>query len=405
MRGTLNAHKVLKGTLLRPGYIKALDIEEAPERGLREARDDIRQALRQGFPEWARIAKTSGLIEQRFLTFAETLPPLRPRFRMQGSAVYHTLNNPAHKPPQEVDFDDGVFLPTSFVSGGGTLQPIIAAKGYFKAVETILQPLCQQKGWVLNKSKPTCVRVRITNGAHIDLPLYAIPDHQFLNLVEASARRALRGTMQSPEDMILAESVYKGLSKDDIMLARRDTGWIESDPREIEDWFLAAISEHGEVVRRICRYLKGWRDFQWHKGGPSSITLMACVITVFDELKGSLPDNRDDLALQEVAGKLPALFAANIPNPVIPDQNLDEKWTPEQRLDYRSRADALKISIDSALNSTYHKPLALSHFAKVFGDRIPEDDALIEIDSAEREVLDYKPAAVAAPFVPRTTSG
>ena len=113
---------------------------------------------------------------------------LRPRFRMQGSGAYHTLNDPAHKPPQEVDFDDGVFLPTSFVNGGGMVEPLLAAKGYFIVVENILAPLCEDNGWKLIATKPTCVRVRVDNHAHIDLPLYAIPDEQFVELVEANAR-------------------------------------------------------------------------------------------------------------------------------------------------------------------------------------------------------------------------
>lgn len=406
MRGTLNAHKVFKGTALRPGYLKALNLEENREKMLRAARDDIRQALREGMPQWQGLAKAQSLVESRHVALASQLPPLRPRFRMQGSGVYHTLNDPAHKPPQEVDYDDGVFLPTSFVNGGGTVQPLLAAKGYFKVVEAILAPLCERKGWKLVNTKPTCVRVRIDNEAHIDLPLYAIPDQEFVELAEASARAMLvKGVTTADSDIELAEQVYMNLPEDRIMLARRDKGWIESDPRELEDWFLSAIREHGEVVRRICRYLKGWRDYQWPKGGPSSITLMACVVTVFDDLNGTLPENRDDLALQAVTDRLEELFSQPIANPVLPDQNLDESWSFEERLDFKSHAAELKAMIDGVLNSTFHKQIALSQLQERFGDRIPDDELLIDIDSEEREVLAYEPAKVAAPFVPRTTSG
>lgn len=406
MRGTLNAHKVFKGTALRPGYLKALSLEENREQLLRAARDDIRQALREGMPQWQGLAKAQSLVESRHVALASQLPPLRPRFRMQGSGVYHTLNDPAHKPPQEVDYDDGVFLPTSFVNGGGTVKPLLAAKGYFEVVEAILAPLCERKGWKLVSTKPTCVRIRIDNEAHIDLPLYAIPDQEFVELVEASAHTMLvKGVAATDSDIELAGQVYMNLPEDRIMLARRDKGWIESDPRELEGWFVGAIREHGEVVRRTCRYLKGWRDYQWPKGGPSSITLMACVVMVFDDLNGTLPENRDDLALQAVADRLEELFSQSIANPVLPDQNLDENWTLEERLDFKSHAAELKSMIDGVLNGTFHKQIAFSWLRERFGDRIPDDELLIVIDSEEREVLAYEPAKVAAPFVPRTTSG
>ena len=107
---------------------------------------------------------------------------------------------------------------------------------------------------------------------------------------------AARGQAARELDFELADEIYKGLLEKRIMLAHRDSGWIESDPREIENWFFGAIADHGEAVRRVCRYLKGWRDFQWMRNGPSSITLMACVVAVYDELNGTLPENRDDLA-------------------------------------------------------------------------------------------------------------
>ena len=211
----------------------------------------------------------------------------------------------------------------------------------------------------------------------------------------------------SPADteIELAEQVYVNLPEDRIMLARRDVGWLESDPREIEDWFVGAINEHGTVVRRVCRYLKGWRDYQWLKGGPSSITLMACVVTVFDDLDGTLPQNRDDIALQAVVDRLEELFSQPIPNPVLHDQVLDESWSPEERDDFKARAANLKNMIDGVLNHTFHKQIALSKLQRCFGDRIPDDELLVDIDSKEREVLAYEPANVAAPLVPRTTSG
>ena len=216
---------------------------------------------------------------------------------------------------------------------------------------------------------------------------------------------AAKGQVLSELDFELADEVYGSLLEKRIMLARRDSGWIESDPREIEYWFLGAIADHGEVVRRLCRYLKGWRDFQWKKGGPSSIALMACVVRVYDELNGTLAENRDDLALHAVADRLEELFSQTIPNPALPDQNLDEGWSPQERLDFSERARRLKTSIDTVLNRTFHREVAISELRDGFGVRIPNDELLIDVESEERRVQAYAPAVVVAPEVPRTTSG
>ena len=406
MHGTLNVHRVFKGSQTRRGYLAALGLKDDRAESLREARDRIRKRLREEMPDWNSPAKARNLVEYHYVALASRMPKLSPKFRMQGSGVYQTLNFPAHLPPQEVDFDDGVFLPTSFVNGGGSNRPVVASKGYFAMVEEILGPLCAEYGWELDTSKPSCVRVRIDAEAHVDLALYAIPDDEFTKLAEARALAiTARGQGASGLDFELADEVYEGLLEKRIMLAHRDSGWIESDPREIENWFLGAIADHGEVVRRICRYLKGWRDFQWMRGGPSSIALMACVIAVYDELNGTLPENRDDLALQAVAGRLEALFSLAILNPVLPDQKLDEDWSAEERLEFKARARGLKTKIDTVLNRTFHKAVAIAELREGFGVRIPNDELLIDVESEERRVRAYTPAVVTAPAVPRTTSG
>lgn len=404
MNGTLNVHRVFRGSQARQGYLASLNLSDSREDSLRHARDSIRKVLRKEMPDWNGDAKSHRLVEHRFAELASQLPPIRPKFRMQGSGVYHTLNNPAHLPPQEVDFDDGLFLPTSFVNGGGANRPVLASRAYFEMVQEILAPLCVQRGWELDTSKPSCVRVRIDIGAHIDLALYAIPDEEFNELAEARTR-ALATDWQTESEFELAEDIYRNILQERIMLAHRDSGWIESDPRKIEDWFQAAIKDHGDVVRRLCRYFKGWRDHQWTKGGPSSIALMACVVEVFDEQDGILPENRDDLALHSVANRLEDLFLQGLPNPVLPDQRLDENWTREERGDFVLRAGGLKANVDTVLNHTFHKNVAITKLREGFGERIPDDEFLIDVESEERRIRAYTPAIVAAPQVPRTTSG
>jgi (2Fe-2S) ferredoxin len=88
----------------------------------------------------------------------------QPKFRLQGSFAYHTVNDCQGSPPKHIDQDDGLFLPIGFLSANGNARPGIASKAYFKLVEDALRPLCARNGWILNpgRAKDTCVRIQIT---------------------------------------------------------------------------------------------------------------------------------------------------------------------------------------------------------------------------------------------------
>lgn len=400
---TLNAHRLLAGTTAHEGYLDALDVGAVKERALRAARDLVRERLRQGLRDLHDRGAAS-IVEARYLAKAADIGPLRPRFRMQGSMKYRTLNAPVHNPPQEIDVDDGVYLPTSFVTAAGATRPILASRAYFAAVEKILEPLCKERGWILDRSKECCVRIRITDEAHIDLPLYAIPDQEFVRLTEDRAMDSLSKADAQGAELEISEAAYKALPTDQIMLARRNAEWRESDPRQIEDWFLEAIDEHGEAVRNVSRYFKGWRDFKWTKCKISSLLLMTCAVATFDGLRGTLAKDRDDLALLAAARNLVAQLGGKIANPIFADQILNDDWTAGDRAAFVAGAQAMCRKVEAALNGTFNKELAIGHFRAVFGDRVPNSPELISIDGKEDAVLAYPRARVAAPIVPRTTS-
>tara|TARA_R110000868_G_scaffold284207_2_gene544659 strand:+ start:873 stop:2084 length:1212 start_codon:yes stop_codon:yes gene_type:complete len=403
MKGTLNAHRLFAGTDKHNGYSGNLKISAQQQQALRDARDLIRKTLREGMPLQEHVIKSHGLIDQAFLQDGGSIS-LRPKFRMQGSAVYHTLNDPAHKPPQEIDYDDGVFLPTSYLVKSN--RPALTARGYFKAVENALSTMCKTQGWILDTSKNSCVRVKISDLAHIDVPLYAIPDEEFERLVEAARASAEFAAADSAvDDVSFSEPMFKSLRDDQIMLAVRDKGWLESDPRKIEDWFLEAIRDHGESLRYVCRYLKGWRDFTWKKSSLSSLSLMACAVRIFDDFNGAPPKSRHDLALLLVAEQLPRLLAGSIENPVLDDQLLNEEWSDQERTEFVTGAERLYAGLQNALQETVHKGLAIRHLQNLFGPRIPTDEALIDLESEETTVYTYEPRRTASPIVPRTISG
>jgi hypothetical protein len=402
-----NVHQVFHEAPRGNDLLSTISLSAEEEAELRESRDKVRSALRVGLGDWSGVIRRQELFEHRTIAAGMRLPTsLRPKFRMQGSFAYRTINSPANVRHQQIDIDDGVFLPTSFVSDDGRRHPIVASRGYFTAVETILGPVCSNNGWRLVDDKPTCVRVELSRRAHLDLPLYAIPDEEFARLLEKAAfAMDARSADLAPDSVEFADAVYRDLREDEVMLAHRDEGWKQSDPRKIEDWFVAAVQDHGQQLRRVCRYLKGWRDHRWPKSPLSSIAIMRCVADAYDAIGGDVPKSRDDYALLLVAGRLPDLLSARIPNPVIDDQFLDEGWDATERSEIVSEARLLADVLKSVLTVPGDAADVLTRLVLAFGDRIPKDATLVRPQTEEARILAYKPAPVAKPSVPRTVSG
>jgi len=398
MKSTLNAHRLLTGTISDDGYLDNIDISQNDADELNEAKSAIRDSIRIGFKATHAELRQSGLFDAMALLHGVPDKPIVPRFMTQGSFAYKTVNDPAHNPPQEIDLDDGMYLPVSFISMRGTVRPSIASKELFRFVEGLLMPLCTQRGWELDRSKTTCIRVQISLNKHIDLPMYSVPDEEFEYFTEALDKSVAFASRS-------AKTTYRVIPTDKIMLAHRNGEWEPSDPRKIGVWFRGAVSNHGAVLRRVCRYLKAWRDHQWANCKLSSITLMAVAVTVFDELNGELPADRDDLALLWVAERLPALFAGPIKNPVLPSLQLDDEWTDAERHDFQAKASSLYSELRKAMGDTFVKSLAIGHFQNALGQRVPNNQMLLTVQTAEEEVKSYPAIQVSAPTVLRSISG
>lgn len=358
------------------------DIDE-----LRDARDKARETLKAAFSEWEKRMDAATLFEDSLVkafSAGATPPTLSPKFRGQGSYVYGTLNRPAHCPPQEMDFDDGMFLPTSFISQNGEIHPAVASSGYFRLVEDALKPLCDKQGWTLNpeRVRPSCVRISLNNGkSHLDIALYAIPDDQYHLLLEKAVRAsALTFTDASEASEALFTNIYDTIPVNQIMLAHRDEGWKVSDPRKLERWFVKKVSEHGEQLRRVIRYLKGWRDNNWENCRLSSIALMACIVRFYDESTEDFV-GRDDAAINGLAARLPDMLAGGIENPVV-DGRLDEGWDDGDnpcRTEFVAEAIVLRDQLGQALSAS--KPdAAVRGLVGTFGDHFPTQEALVSIE-------------------------
>lgn len=402
---TMNAHALFLGANTSASYHQAILLSDETRRALLQADRKLRAAIRHAAAEAVQFGKQMALATDAYRAFKQAPPTLDVRFLLQGGLAYDTAVERAFMPPQQCDRDTGVYVKTSFLA---RQEPGLAAKKFFELVATAIKPLCDAEGWTIKK-KSTCVRVEISPFMHIDYPLYAIPDDAFETL-EKSLRDATGETLVTAASQMLTlmdRHRTLRLPSDRIMLAHREKGWVQSDPRALHDWFEEQFSRYGPQVRRQSRYFKGWRDFAFEQGGPSSVALMVCIANCYREGFVSADEARDDLAFHQVAGALSNFMRDPIQNPVLDVPSDLNDWDDIERDRYLSAANQLHETVGSALNGHYLQDLTVQRLQKALGRRVPNRPDLVKAHSKVPEIA--APAAVisCAPLktTARTTSG
>ena len=359
-----------------------LDLDTTERAYIAEARTAVRNCLRSGIP---RVLRGKG--------FNDGIP--QPRFFTQGSWAYKTLNSPAQH-PQQVDIDDGCYLPLSFVSQ--TIKPSIAALVFFTVVEEALKDLVKERNWTLVTDKPACVRIIISQNAHLDVPLYAIPDDEFTLLVKASMDSY--GYVNLAEAVVKAEhDAWTALPSSKVLLAHRELNWMSSDPRPVKEWFLGEVDAKGEQLRRIVRYVKAFRDWQWSSGGPSSILLMAAVAPIFEK-----HDRRDDLALLEVITTLPDQLRDGVNNPIDKSESLTDRLGKSGVENAATAFESLEKMLRGAINAG-SSAQACTWMRDVFGTRFPNEPDRVSQVSVAATILSAPAIAGPSELVGRTKAG
>lgn len=375
-----NVSKLLYTTVADQSFLIEIEPEDEAKRALLQAKTKIRSRLKEAFRKGS------------YQIFGKIIEP---RFFTQGSYSYKTLNHPAWPPEQQMDLDDGCYLPMSFVRGA---KPSQASALFFDFVDGVLKALAQEEGWSFRK-KDTCCRLVISGHAHIDVPLYAIPDVEFMLLEKSVAANSTIADRARPD-------TWQALPSDSVLLAHRKEGWKASDPRKIKTWFLAAVDLYSEKLRRICRYLKAWRDH--HKPAldeVSSILLMVCAWMAFEATgRASVPD-REDEALLMVLEKLPAYLESNVPNPTDLDEDLN-RVSPEGRVTAVRYAQNFADQLRNTIKNGTDEEKAVLEMRASLGLRIPDRPDLVSVaETAKVTILSQPRKEVAAPVVGRSQSG
>jgi hypothetical protein len=269
---------------------------------------------------------------------------------------------------------------------------------FFAAAEEALRLLVEEKHWKLVTDKPTCIRIVIAAYAHIDIPLYAIPDEEFVTLAKASMERY--GYDSLTEAVNMAErDAWTALPADKVLLAHRECNWMPSDPRPVKEWFLGEVEAKGEQFRRVIRYLKAFRDWRWSSGGPASILLMAAAAPLFEKR-----DRRDDLALLDVVAALPARLRAGVNNPVDESESLTARLGKEGVEEAAKAFEAFEKVLRGATNAGSPSQ-ACVWMQGEFGPRFPNEPDRVKVVSVVATIAAAPATAGPSELVGRTKAG
>lgn len=377
-------------------FVNKLTISDHQDQLLLSSRKKIRLAIRTAFSNVRQY-----LAETASETDIQKIALIQPKFMTQGSYAYRTLNLPCHR-CQEIDLDDGVYLPMTFFKN----KPETNKDMFFAIVDGAMKDLALHEGWRFEK-KETCARLVLPHQMHIDVPLYAVPNERHVEMAEAKVRL-------KQENLAFSDIFYRGdlaaasaylLSEDEIYLATRTGSWKASDPLAIALWFKREINIRGQGsgrrLRRICRYLKSWRDYVWENGGPSSLTLMVCAVNGYP----TNDQGRDDYALLQVAKSLPQQLSSTIINPAAPNE---DPLYPRGKVDTEevsSQAELLVNALGSGLSGAIDKNGLLSCLESQFGSRIPQNTEWIEeVSSAAAIVRSTQSVPVKPEIIPNARS-
>lgn len=377
-----NFSSLLFTTVEENCFLNNLNIDSDDLSRIDDARKDIRKVLKENLPNKLRDKGLEGEI-------------CEPRFYIQGSRSYKTLNSPCTTPPQQSDIDDGVYLPLSVMRE--EKSPRLAIELFFDSVMEVLNPLCGEKGWAL-EAKDTCVRVIISAYAHIDLPLYVIPDDLFQQLKVAMESY---GYMTLDEAMSSQRDSWTMLPSDRIMFADRKQGWRNSDPMKMKAWFKDEVQERGEQLIRIVRYLKAFRDKQWKDKGPSSILLMAVACPLFEK-----DDRRDDRALLNVVKGIPSALKAGVLSPIDSEASLTDHMSKEAIDEAAAKFETFAQHLEGAIHAT-DSSIACSWMREMLGDRFPDEPQRMKSSQEDMPpaMAAIAPLAGPAEAVKRTRAG
>lgn len=255
--------------------------------------------LFQNFYEEIRIGKTkkdrmikskNGLRSRIRKWFKDYHPDYEPKFFIQGS---HKMKSGIRTKEDICDLDDGIYFFRKPDVTATTLQEWIwsAVNGY-----TNTEPEHRKK----------CVRSIFSGDYEIDQPIY-----------------------------------YK-IEGQEYKLAVKNTGWEDSDPKAMVDWFNKKKDKECKLIRDVI-YLKAWCDNIRNKM-PSGLAMTILAANAKDKI---VLNDRDDITLKDILKEIKKTLEIKFECivPAVPNDDLFANYDDKRRNNF---LNALSDFIDDA---------------------------------------------------------
>lgn len=266
---------------------------------------------------------------------------IQPNFHWQGSYAMHTILIPIKDEDGlgAYDLDDGIYFVGESEDERKDLDWY--HKEVLKAVENHTT-----KG---AEDNAPCVTVLYADGHHIDLPIYFMIDGD-----------------EHPQ------------------LAHRKDPWMESDPRELIDWFCEECGEK-PMLRRLVRYLKAWceyinneKDFKMPTG---------CIMTMLAaEYYKDNVDLREDIAMRDLLKTMHDALSEDDGfhcwRPTHPYEDLFEHYKKTRKDKFLAELKSFKDDATRAIESKNPREACMK-WQKHFGDRFSCSTAKDEDEDAQ----------------------
>ena len=160
--------------------------------------------------------------------------------------------------------------------------------------------------------------------------------------------------------------VYYKTERDNHPFLATKNKWLESDPKEVCDWFENKKDKNGQLMR-LVKYFKAWANAQ-DKPMPSGIAFTVWVA------KNYRSDKRDDIAFYETAKAIEddfgVFFTTKVWCPATPGDNLLDKLKYEQKNNFEAIFKQMIKEAKQALeqNRVYK---SCDIWRNLFGEKFP----------------------------------
>lgn len=187
-------------------------------------------------------------------------------------------------------------------------------------------------------------------------------------------------------DYEIDHPVYYKIDGQNYRLAIKNTGFEDSDPKEMVDWFNQQKDKEGKLIRDV-KYLKAWSDNKRNKM-PNGL---AMTILASNAKAKIILNDRDDITLKdimkEIKKTLDKKFECIVP--AVPNDDLFADYDETRRTDFMTALNDFIVDAEKALRED-NQLTASKLWRKHLGNRFPEGE-----DKKEESQSRYAAAIIA----------